>query len=330
MNVLQSYLTKQKSINLSNPFYSDIENINLYYSKLINLNDEKHSLNQEITDLEKIIYNKKNYSNQSNWAKVINDVLKINNYTKQGILFIAPKGMRIRCNKFIKSEIFHNTLNKYPEFLKPLNQLQLEIYTKYKVVHQFSKKDKKFFYQEYKIKNHELFFMNSDIQEKQKKLTEINKKISETSNQLKLIIKMKAIKFLEYISLNDNTELFNKISSLKSLNLNEYFKQYEFIKNSLDGMNYFLKELGRVNINYNLNQKSIGRNSAKIDISIKDNRNKQNNINNEEVFLLILTVGIINFKNLYPLRNRYYSGNMLKLEESKNIFETVLRHYIYS
>ena len=327
MNVLQHYLQKKKTTNPLNPFYSDIEAINLYYSKFITLNDKKELLSQELKEIEIAIYNKKLFINQLNWSKVINEVLNINGYKKQGIIFIAPKGMRIRCNKFIKSDLFHNTLQNQPELLEHLNHLQLEFYTKYKVVQQFSKKESKFFYKNYKNKNHDLFFMKNDFKEKNNELFELNRQISLIKKQLTLITKMKATKFLEYISLNDNTELFNKIAYSESLNLSDYFKQFNFIKDSLDGMNYFLKELGRVEIDYILNQKSIGRDSGKINIKIKDNRSKQYKIDNEEIFLLILIVGICNFKNLYPLKNRYYS-NRLKIESAINIFETVLKYYI--
>jgi hypothetical protein len=328
MNVLEQYLNKQKNHNKINPFYKDIEELNYYYSIIVNSRLEKSKLLQEIKSKKTELENKIIFTNKSNWSKVINSVLNINNFSKQGIMFITNKGMRIRCNKFIISNLFHKTIEDNPEILKPLNQLQLDLYEKHKVVHQFNKNDSKYFYNHIESKHHELFFLKIEIKDKEKKILDLKNKILIFEKKLKLILKIKSSHFLDNVRYNYSSELFDNILNMDSNNLNEKLKQFNFIKDSLDGLSYFLKELGRVNIEYNLNQKTIGNNSVKIEITLQNVKDILF-INEEELFLLIFCVGIINFKSFYPVQSRYYS-NGLKLDKSKIIFENIMAHYIYN
>lgn len=328
MNVLEQFLNKEKHINQLNPFYNDVEEIQLYYSKLLKLKQEQKELKETIRKQDKELLERQLFDNKYNWSTVINNVLDINHYTKQGIIFISPKGSRIRCNKFIKSELFHNTIKNNPQLLKHLSKQQLEYYEKYKTVHQFSKIDSKFFYKKLNKNNSSLSILDFELKNRKSNLFDLEKSISQLNKKIKLILKLKAALFVDNIRIQHDSKIVDNIISHEKLFLTDYFKRYVFVKDSLDGLLFFLKELQRVQVDYQLQQKSIGQDNCQIKVKALYNK-ELIDISEEELFLLILCVGMIKFKYFYNYKSKLYA-NGLQIEKSKLLFERILNHYLYS
>lgn len=327
MNVLEQFLNKEKYINKLNPFYNNVEEINYYFSKLLELKQNKKQLEQIIKKQDKELLERRLFDNKYNWSSIINKVLEINNYTKQGIVFISSKGSRIRCNKFIKSDLFQDTIKNNTELLKNLSKNQLEYYEKYKTVHEFSKKDSKFFYKPLNKKHFSLSILYFELKDNKNKLFNLEKEILKLNEEIQLILKIKTAKFVDNIRVQHDSKILNNIISQQKLPLTEYFKNYNFVKDSLDGLLFFLKELQKIQVDYELQQKSIGKNNCKIIIKILQNK-ELIDISEKELFLLILCVGMVKFKHFYNYKSKLYS-NGLKIEKSKLLFEKVLNYYLY-
>ncbi len=328
MNVLEQFLNREKYINQLNPFYNDVEEVSRYFSKLLQLRQNQKELKQLIKKQNKELLERRVFDNQYNWSTVINKVLELNNYTKQGIMFISPKGSRIRCNKFIKSDLFHDTLKNNTELLKHLNKQQLEYYEKYKTVHEFSKKDRKFFYKQLNKKHFSLSILDFELQDNKNKLFDLEKEIRKLNKEIQLILKIKTAQFVDNIRVQHDSKILDNIISQQKLPLTEYFKNYTFVKDSLDGLLFFLKELLKVQVDYELQQKSIGQNNCKIKVKILQDK-ELIDISEKELFLLILCVGMVKFKHFYHYKSKLYS-NGLQIEKSKFLFEKVLNYYLYS
>lgn len=328
MNVLEQFLNKEKYINKLNPFYNDVEEVSHYFSKLLQLKQNQKELEQLIKKQDKELFERRLFDNQYNWSTVINKVLELNNYTKQGIMFISPKGSRIRCNKFIKSDLFHDTLKNNTKTLKSLNKQQLEYYEKYKTVQEFSKKDSKFFYKPLNKKHFSLSIIDFELKDNRNKLFDLEKDIRKLNKEIQLILKIKTAQFVDNIRVQHDSKILDNIISQQKLSLTEYFKNYNFVKDSLDGLLFFLKELPKVQVDYELQHKSIGQNNCKIKANVIKNK-ELINISEKELFLLILCVGMVKFKHFYNYNSKLYS-NGLQIEKSKFLFEKILNYYLYS